>query len=72
MYPFRKKNFFVFWFVLLSFIFLFCIFLPLFVVHFHFFFEKAHLASGHFYQRDRREISLVEVPHFYRNAGISP
>ena len=45
MHQFRKKN--MLWFILLSFIVLFCIFfLSLFVVHFHFFFEKAHLASG--------------------------
>ena len=42
---FAKKI--MFWLVLLSFIF-FCIFLSLFVVHFHFFFEK--------------RTSLVEVP----------
>ena len=44
MHQFREKI--MLWFVLLSFIFLFCIFLSLFVVHFHFFFEKAHMASG--------------------------
>ena len=70
MYPFRKKCFLhsLICSALVHFRFIFSCPSVLFIF---IFLRKNAPRQRNFYRRDRREISLVEVPHFYRHAGRS-